>query len=391
MLLYHGQSLSDSDWIRPRVNGDIKVQYHDRDHALKEPYKYMSAKMMESNEALNEYLDAFVFAVKARCRDLSETVIEDEEFRNIVIELADESTLSSKLSEKNAMDNYFIGRIRFSYTNKKLNSRNVYLESSGFYSEVVEVVPLDFSLFKDQQQPSLEEKQPKQLPMVSLFPGQIVLIKAENPLGTSLRVTRFIELSDIFQPNFSPKCPKVLLNNEPVSIVCASGPFVSFDATKQLNLTDTTYMVALANYLKHYKPDVLLIFGPFLEEEYADQIAEWAIRGSQKSSSLIPQNWTLEKLFNHQFRALGKELEGLTLHTQILFIPSANEFGANNIFPTFPENIKQRVCIQSFSNPSLLDLGGISIGACSTDILLHMSRYETSKYVFPCLVFRSPF
>lgn len=363
--------------MRPSIKTNIQVDYFSQTLALKQPFKYMSAKIIESNETLNDYLDEFVYDVKAKCRQLSEKEIQDVDLRNIITDLADEETLMTKFTLKTAVETYYIGRIRYNYANKRLNSRNLYLESSTTYC-FGDVVPLDISLFMSNEH--TDESNRSRL--MSLFPGQIVIIKAQNPTGNFMRVTRFIDLSDIFEANFSPMCPKVLLNHEPVTIVCASGPFVSMDPSDAIDLTDTTYMRALADYLKSYNPDVLFIFGPFFDEAQSDIIAQWSLKESVLESSTLPYQWTIEKLFNHQFRALSKELEGQATHTQIIYIPSATEFGSANIFPTYPTEIKQVLPIQSFSNPSMLSLGGISIGAISTDILMHMSRHEISKYIF---------
>jgi len=364
--------------MRQRMKNPTLVEYYDKvEHdKLGKSFKYMAAKIAESNEALNDDLDEFVYEVKSRCRQLCETEIQNEEWRTIVHELADNETLLTKLTVKTAVETYYIGRIRYTYINRQLSSRNIYLEGSISHCQG-EVVPLDLTLFTSKSDSTEESTQP-QLTM-SLFPGQIVVIKAHNPTGNFLRVTRFIELSEIFQAQFLPECPKVLLNQEPLNIVCASGPFVSFDTSKEIDFTDTTYMRSLADYLKRYNPDVLFIFGPFFDQSHDDAIAQWSLSETITKEGKIPCQMTVDKLFHYHFRALCQELEGLTIYTQICFIPSENELGYTNIFPTFPPEIKQILPIKTFWNPSLLNFGGIAIGAISTDVLLHISRHEVSK------------
>ena len=375
IISHHGNSLSDDDWIQKATKTDIQVDYFNQSIALNQSFKYMSAKLTESNEALNDYLDEFVYEVKARCRQLSENLNTDQELRDIVTDLAEEETLMTRFTLKTAVDTYYIGRIRYGYVNKRLSSRNIYLESSNSYN-FGDVVPLDLSLFTSDNA--------NEHFTISLFPGKIVLVKAQNPEGNFMYVTRFIDLSNILKANFSSKIPKVLLDPKPVSFICASGPFISMDPLNEIDLIDTTYMKALANYVKKYNPDVLFIFGPIFDESQLNHIAQWSLKETVMDGSTFPfkKQWTIEKLFNYQFRALSKELEGLTIPTQIIFIPSANELGSANIFPTNPTEIKQLLQIQSFSNPSLLSFGGIVVGAISSDILLHISRTEISKYVF---------
>lgn len=376
------------------------MQYYDAENALKVPYKYMSARVTESNQAVNAFLDGHIYAIKSRCRDINdsenqsssseEKTAEEEELRNIITDLADEETLMTRLTEKTATETYYAGRIRYEGTKGGgLNAKNVFLESSMAFNEG-DIVPLDLSLFRDK--PAHESA----LPM-AIFPGAIVLFKGQNPTGSLITVSRFIDLGELFKgaADFGRKCPPALLSSsseteaaQPVSIVCASGPFVSSEgaSVKDLKLTNTNYIKALASYVKKANPDFLLIFGPaFLEAEKATLLTEWTIMQSitTPSSDQPSRTWTSERLFNHQLRTLNKELEGRRLSTQILFIPSSDECPSvvetSLVYPTVVGNDRKLPAIQYFANPAVLSLGGIALGLTATDVLRHIGRHELTK------------
>lgn len=384
----------------------MQAQYYDAENALRAPYKYMSAKLTESNQAVNAFLDGHVYAIKSHCRDLCESEqsrpgestkdAEVEELGNIINDLADEETLMTRLSEKTSIETYYVGRIRYDGTKGGgLNAKAVCLESSTAFNKG-DIVPLDLSLFREQPAHT------SALPM-AIFPGAIVLLKGQNPSGSLITVSRFIDLGELFKgvSDFGRKCPPALLASseaepaEPVSIVCACGPFVSSEgasSARDLNPLDTSYMKALASYVKKANPDFLIIFGPaFLEEEKATLVAEWAILQSitsSTSSDESPRSWTSERLFNHQLRTLKKELEGRRLRTQILFIPSASEYPAvvesSLVYPTVLPEDRKLPGIQYFANPAVLSLGGIALALTATDVLRHIGRHELTKYV--CLI-----
>lgn len=371
IILYHGNSLSDDDWMRQRVKSDFDLKYSDESYSITEPYKYMSWKIAESNEILNDYLEDFVFEIKQRCRDLAFTVGEDGgQLANLCKELADEESLMTRFTVRTAVETYYAGRVRYGMASGKLSYKNIYLESCS--STANEIIPLDLSLFKP------TGGQESSVASFSLFSGQNLLLKAKNLNGKFLRVVEFVDLNQIFAPHFPPKCPPILLEKEPFNIVCACGPFVSL-AKREIDLTDTSYIKSLADYLKQYNPDVLFLFGPFFDDSQLQAAQQWSLGATLTQSTTYPYQWTLDKLLNYQLRSLCKEIEGLSVHTRIVLIPSANELGGPKIFPTYPADVKHFRPISSFANPSLLNLGGISVGATATDVLLHLSRMEIYK------------
>lgn len=374
VILYHGNSLCDDDWMRQRIKSDINIDYYESSYSLKAPYKIMSAKTLESNESLNDHLDNFAYDLKDICRDSMDQNFEDADLLALVKELADEESLHVRFNVKTAVDTFYVGRIRYGTSGGRLSNRNIYLEAS-FSLGHSDVMPLDFSLF------ALDHNDQKH--NYSIFPGQMVLIKAQNPNGTFLRVSKVMDISSLVMLKFPPKCPPLLREKEPINIVCACGPFVKVLSGIEPDLTDVSYIKAIADYLKRYNPDILFLFGPFYDESLMETVQKWSLSQSLVNGSSYPNTypyqWTLERLATNQIRALCRELEGLSVHTRIVLIPSPNELSNINIFPVAATDVKLFRNITSFSSPSLLSIDGLEVGLTSADILLHLSRFETHK------------
>src|SRR5690606_21822703 len=127
------------------------------------------------------------------CRQLCKQDSDGSQLSDVIKDLADENSLSVRLSEKTATENYYVGRIRYGTVKGKLTCQNIYLEVDSKLSNQVEVIRLDLSLFK------IDNDERK----FSLFPGQIVVIKGQKPNGNILHVSEFVELRNILPSRFS--------------------------------------------------------------------------------------------------------------------------------------------------------------------------------------------
>ena len=368
--------MEDKQWMCEKVKYDFDMNYMAPMIALKEPFKFMSSKFIESNEALNNYLDNFIFELKNFCQeDNSES---DTDLISLIKDIADEDSLTTRFKTKTVVETLYAGRIRYGTTNGRLNPQIIQLEGP-FSLNRGEIISLDLSLLKN----SLNENGEFNY---SLFPGKIVILKGQNFTGNYISVTKFIDYSKFIMPDFPLKCPPVLLDQHSFNIICASGPFVRFDpqSNAKYDPTDTSCVLAIADYLKRYNPDVLLLFGPFFDESQLDAIQKWSLQDTLSDNS-YPYQWSLERLVHNQIRALMVAIEGRSIHTKIVIIPSSNELGQVNVYPMFPLENKfstEYPTVKSYSNPSLLNIGGIAVGVTSTDILLHLSRKEIHKLVF---------
>lgn len=367
--------MNDKEWMCQKVKSDFDLNYMTPTIALKEPFKFMSSKFLESNEALNDHLDNFIFELKNFCQENDTDSNADQ---SLIKDIADEDSLTTRMKTKTVVETLYAGRIRYGMTNGQLNPQIIQLEGP-FSLNRGEIIPLDLSLFKNSPNENGELD-------FSLFPGKIVILKGQNFTGNYISVTKFIDYAKFIVPDFPLKCPPVLLGQHSFNIICACGSFVKFDphSNKKNDPTDTSYMQAIADYLKKYNPDVLLLFGPFFDESQLDAIQKWSLQDTLVDNS-YPYQWSLERLIQHQIRALMDIIESRSIHTKIVIIPSSNELGQANVYPMYPmENkfAKEYSNVRSYSNPALLNIGGISFGVTSTDILLHLSRKEINKLVF---------
>lgn len=89
----------------------------------------------------------------------------------------------------------------------------------------------------------------------ALFPGQTVLAEGTNPRGDTFYVEEIYTEVDL-KPCDAPK----LVDN--LNIVMAAGPYTSPDDLTYEPLND------ILIYCKQHKPDVLIMFGPFLDADH---------------------------------------------------------------------------------------------------------------------------
>lgn len=350
--------------MRQTTNSDFVCESK---YSLNEPYKYMSSNMIKSNEALNTYLDDFITKIKSTCQEISNTLSDDSELTQTIKDIAEPDSLNNSLKEKTAVETYYCGRIQYENYNK-LNNRKIYLEAPFFHRG--ERVPLDFTELNNSDQNVNKN--------YSIFPGKIVLLKGQNFFGNQISIKNFINYNHILKPNFPLNCPTVLQGQESFNIVFASGPFVKFN-DNNICPTDTTQIKAIADYLKRYNPDVLFLIGPFFDQTLFNSLLKWSINSELMENNSYSYQWNMDRLFNHQISTLCAEIEGFSIYTKIIIIPSSNELGKINIFPMFPSKIKSNRNISTFSNPSLLNIGGICVGLTSTDVVLHMGNKEVHK------------
>ncbi|KAF7488562.1 DNA polymerase alpha subunit B [Sarcoptes scabiei] len=371
VILYAGDSLDDNQWMRKRIKSDFGIDYLDPNTSIRKAFKFISSKLIEANENLNIYLENFIEELKNSCQKILDDCEgnTDSDSLKVIKDLAhDDCWISTSYHRKTAVETYYVGRIRFRMANHKSNSQTIYLEAPSSVDKEG-IIPLDLSQFKNQSKNQDFEE-------FSLFPGKIVVLKGQNFSGNHLVVSKFINFNRFLRPLFPLQCPQILQEQEPFNIVCACGPFLKIDDNNQIDFLDTFWMKSIANYLKRYNPDVLFLLGPFIEESMLSSLERWSRQNLMLNENLYPYQWNLDRLFNYQIRFLCKELEGLSVLTRIVLIPSSNELGKINVFPMYPLEVKCQKSVISFSNPSILNIGGVAMGLTTTDILLHLSRNE---------------
>ena len=216
ILCYYGNSLSDLDWVN-RSKVKPSVQHFEKSIALTENYKFMSLKIKESNEILNDIIDEF-----------------SEDFRK---EYDIDSW--SRFSIQSPTESYYIGRICHDVTKNKLEEHFVRFETSHYISDN-ESIALNLSHLKS----------------YSLFPGEVIACKAINESGKSLFVEEIIDFDKILG---FPKAMPTL--TQPLHLVVGVGPF---NSPNSLGFEPLKKMM---EYIKEHKPDFCILIGPFVDSQ----------------------------------------------------------------------------------------------------------------------------
>jgi len=185
----------------------------------------------------------------------------------------------------------------------------------------------------------------------SLFPGQVVGVKATNPTGARLVGTQV----------FSDAAPAPSSNKKRVrtelQIVVASGPYTTSDNFSYEPLHD------LLAYVSKNNPHVLVLCGPFVDS---------------KHPKLETCEATFESLFANCMKSVAEAVADT--ETTVLVLPSAGrDVHHSFIYPAPPfEESKTTNKIRMVSDPCVVDVEGLTLGITSTDILFHLGKEEIS-------------
>ena len=214
ILCYFGNSCSDFEWFN-RSKVKTSVEPFDKSIALTESYKFMSLKITESNEILNDIIDEF-----------------SEDIRQKL-----EIEVWNRFSIPSPTESYYIGRVCYDTNKTKLDEHSLRFETSHYIS-YNESISLDLSHLKS----------------YSIFPGEVMAFKAINESGKSLLVQEMIDFNKIL------RLPKTIPSlKQPLHLVVAVGPF------NTPNSLDFEYLKKIMEYVKQHKPDYCLLIGPFVD------------------------------------------------------------------------------------------------------------------------------
>ncbi|XP_032939466.1 DNA polymerase alpha subunit B isoform X2 [Catharus ustulatus] len=191
----------------------------------------------------------------------------------------------------------------------------------------------------------------------SLFPGQVLAVEGTNSTGRRLVVSRLYE--GVPLPFHSPTEPMA----EQRMVLVACGPFTPSDGVAFEPLSDLLELVG------RERPDVLLLFGPFLDAKH-EQVESCQLPGS----------------FSDVFRlCLRTIVEGTrSAGCQLVLVPSLRDVCHDFVYPQppfpcqdLPKEDRARVLL--VSEPCTLDIDGVVFGLSSTDLLLHLGAEEISS------------
>lgn len=147
-----------------------------------------------------------------------------------------------------------------------------------------------------------------------------------------------------------------------MNIVVAAGPF-----TLQNNLLYEP-LEDLLKYVIENKPNLLILLGPFLEQNHDCILNGNAVEYFGTHFENLIEN-IMDRL---------KEVANL----EVVIISSCKDVHHDVVYPTPPYNILMKYPnLKLMPDPCMLNINGIIIGTTSADILFHLGKYEMG-YVF---------
>lgn len=318
----------------------------------------MCSKILVCNEALKTQFKQFHHYLKGICTELVANLTEDNPKAELIRKLF--AALNTKvLNLEDDEEFYYFGQIQIEPFDNHSDFQKLFLltryeQSDLFALDLIELIEDDRKSF-------------------AFFPGQHVLVKALNQNGV-LRVKEIVNILDVFPLKFSlvPKND----SRQPLNITCASGPF--WPLGRITDLDSNVYLTKLVEHLKVANPDILIIFGPFIDQSQAEVIARLAMLHPREES--FSQETFFEAMQSRHLTTFFNSLSSYGLNTKVVVVPSERDSTDLGVFPTVScgKQYPSR-SVEYFQNPSVLDIDGIALGLTTTDILFHLSNSEKFK------------
>uniref|UniRef100_A0A8C0G4J1 DNA polymerase alpha subunit B n=1 Tax=Chelonoidis abingdonii TaxID=106734 RepID=A0A8C0G4J1_CHEAB len=295
-------SVQDTSWSGKGGHGSSVKLFGPPERLLTKSYKFMFQKLHDIREVLSWKIEELGDALKKHYKI--------EEFTSVLVPAQEPVTV--------------LGQIGCD-SNGKLNGKSVILEGDREHSSGGQV-PVDLSELKE----------------YSLFPGQVVVMESINSTGGKLVASKLYEKLVLTLLQY-------ILDLELQIVLVACGPYTTSDSI--------TYdpMLDLIDIINKDKPDVCILFGPFLDAKH-----------EQVEVSCPP-----------------RELRIHNAGSQLVFVPSLRDVHHDFIYPQPPfsyelsKDDKQRV--HFVSDPCTLAINGVIFGLTSTDLLFHMGTEEISS------------
>uniref|UniRef100_A0A915HT71 DNA polymerase alpha subunit B n=1 Tax=Romanomermis culicivorax TaxID=13658 RepID=A0A915HT71_ROMCU len=313
-------SSKDAPWdcfSKKFVDKKFEIKFSDFNNVLKSPYNYMYQVPYDIMMTLSNNLDLLA--------QIYMDSIEDEDF---------------EWSRVDAVQNdepiHVYGMITCPNEFNRLELSSVMLQGS-WANSAGNSIPLDMS----------------SIPSFSIFPGQFIALQGVNPSGKQFIAQKILPL-----PLPLPQSPQTCVE---FSLMCAAGPFTTNDNLDFQPLQDLIDMVA------EKRPDFLILIGPFVPVKHPLIEKNLVSFAHDKIFDVLINRYVIEPL---------KEIP-----TKVVLISSSKDIFHQPIYPTPPHFCRkfdvEKVTV--LSDPSVIELNGISFGLTSTDILFHLSKEEISN------------
>ncbi|GMM32264.1 DNA-directed DNA polymerase alpha subunit [Martiniozyma asiatica (nom. inval.)] len=235
----------------------------------------------------------------------------------------------------------------------ELNLDSLFLETArdGPHAGFGKRVRLDFTQLKSQFDSEGIAK--------SFFPGQLIACRGENNNGSSFNITSLIKIPYLGAGAYSSDDVEDFArtfngSDDNLKISIAAGPY------HRKSALDFTYLESFVDQMNISKPDVIIMFGPFIDIKLLSKI----------SYESIPQELnTVEELFRHFITPI---LSRLTCQ-KIIILPHAQD--ATTAHAVYPQAAFSRKELglprefKPFPDPCVFHINEIGIGSTNVDVL----------------------
>jgi DNA polymerase alpha/epsilon subunit B/DNA polymerase alpha subunit B, OB domain len=195
----------------------------------------------------------------------------------------------------------------------------------------------------------------------SLFHGKMVALRGVNSSGHAIIAKEF--LRDVAPPRINATVGRLQDANDrmqgrPLHIMTAAGPFTTSDNLDYRPLDD------LLEVVLQDKPDVLFLFGPFVDADHF-HVKEQMNMGGRSHG----------QLFKDVMQRIRMKLQHLS-QTSVCIVPSSRDVTHVNVFPQPAFAPMSRLTM--LPNPCIVDVNGVTIALSSHDTLFSLAQAERS-------------
>eukprot|EP00055_Hartaetosiga_balthica_P013127 m.66033 g.66033 ORF g.66033 m.66033 type:complete len:691 (+) comp8176_c0_seq1:52-2124(+) len=362
--IYSGITLTEDQELGMNMTS-LDITVTEVEGQLTSPYKYMFEKLLDRANSLD-----------SRVEFMSERILKSNK-KDIAARMGEsgDATITTATSTNNtnktSTDELDFSDVGMATQGTALYAGKVYLNSTAGLRKT-HSLELEGSI-----ETSAGARVPLQLTpdvQCSLFSGQTVIVEGTNPTGTVLtakkiytngsaphKKTNAMQLKSIYYGSDDSITRSDLVG---VKFMVVSGPYsvVSADG----DMLDYALLDEFLNQVNTYKPDVVIMQGPFVDEN-----------SPLVKTSSLPQSF--EEEFNDVMEKVGMcAVENS--NTQFVIIPSLSDVTHDPIFPQAPftippnlsEDMKKR--IHFLPNPALFLINELVIATTSLDSLFDLNK-----------------
>ncbi|KCV71707.1 hypothetical protein H696_01130 [Fonticula alba] len=208
-------------------------------------------------------------------------------------------------------------------------------------------------------------------PSFSFFPGQVVLLRGINLTGTQFDVSQVEPIPPLPPRPLDSAAVETLYPSAGAPGAAASGLKVMISCGPYTPNFDLRFdpLLSFLDAVVEAQPDVAIIIGPILEDTHP-----LVVSGNMKGTTV--------DVFADVLYVLTTCAQAQP-HIQFILVPALSDVTHPcPVLPQPPFALRRRnipANLHCHWNPSIIQLGDLTIGLMATDLLMHLSRVEISR------------